>query len=287
MKTITSSFEGMSNQGAPRWVEPKDCVLTEQALPADLVKRYIPKESLWPDLAEFVDGALGHIVNMARVLGEQVNGGKPTWPYVIHGHYADAGEESRRMAIEDSASPHGIRLLIEDYHYASDTELQAFSKELVEVGHANKKNEPWWPNMQTREELIELCTTLIRQYPYEGYVLNRSTLSRCFIPEKGSPEYYEPLLTTLKRNFFRTITTKNQALTLTEKSIGIEGLCHLRDSEQDIGVETESIVPVEAKLVFSFDTSFLYFTFDLENLNIQEGIFGPFILEWAICGFYL
>ncbi|KAH1202600.1 hypothetical protein GmHk_17G049039 [Glycine max] len=23
MKTITSSFEGMSNQGAPRWVEPK------------------------------------------------------------------------------------------------------------------------------------------------------------------------------------------------------------------------------------------------------------------------
>ena len=61
----------------------------------------------------------------------------------------------------------------------------------------------------------------------------------------------------------------------------------MRDSEQDIGVETESIVPVEAKLVFSFDTSFLYFTFDLENLNIQEGIFGPFILEWAICGFYL
>ena len=120
------------------------------------------------------------------------------------------------MAIEDSASPHGIRLLIEDYHYASDTELQAFSKELVEVGHANKKNEPWWPNMQTREELIKLCTTLIRQYPYEGYVLNRSTLSRCFIPEKGSPEYYEPLLTTLKRHFFRTITAKNQTLTLTE-----------------------------------------------------------------------
>ncbi|KAG4996524.1 hypothetical protein JHK85_027963 [Glycine max] len=198
MKTITSSFEGMSNQGAPR---------------------YIPKESLWPNLAEFVDGALGHIVNMARVLGEQVNGGKPTWPYVIHGHYADAGEESRRVAIEDSASPHGIRLLIEDYHYASDTELQAFSKELVEVGHANKKNEPWWPNMQTREELIKLCTTLIRQYPYEGYVLNRSTLSRCFIPEKGSPEYYEPLLTTLKRHFFRTITAKNQTLTLTEFTV--------------------------------------------------------------------
>ncbi|KAG5065959.1 hypothetical protein JHK86_009690 [Glycine max] len=41
--------------------------------------------------------ALSHIVNMARVLGEQVNGGKPTWPYVIHGHYADAGEVAAHL----------------------------------------------------------------------------------------------------------------------------------------------------------------------------------------------
>ena len=65
-----------------------------------------------------------------------------------------------------------------------------------------------------------------------------------------------------------------------DKSIGIEGLGDLRDSEQDIGAKTESIVPVEASSVFSSDTSFLDFTFDLENLNIQEGIFGPFILEY-------
>uniref|UniRef100_A0A0R0EKA2 DUF4378 domain-containing protein n=1 Tax=Glycine max TaxID=3847 RepID=A0A0R0EKA2_SOYBN len=55
-----------------------------------------------------------------------------------------------------------------------------------------------------------------------------------------------------------------------DKSIGIEGLGDLRDSEQDIGAKTESIVPVEASSVFSSDTSFLDFTFDLENLNIQE-----------------
>ena len=35
---------------------------------------------------------------MARVLGEQVNGGKPTWPYVIHGHYADAGEVAAHLS---------------------------------------------------------------------------------------------------------------------------------------------------------------------------------------------
>lgn len=61
-------------------------------IPCGPQDRYIPKESLWPWIPEFVDGALNHIVNMARALGEQVNGGKPTWPYVIHGHYADAGE---------------------------------------------------------------------------------------------------------------------------------------------------------------------------------------------------
>ncbi|CAK9137947.1 unnamed protein product [Ilex paraguariensis] len=54
--------------------------------------KYIPKESLWPHIPEFLDGALSHIINMARALGEEIDGGKPMWPYVIHGHYADAGE---------------------------------------------------------------------------------------------------------------------------------------------------------------------------------------------------
>ncbi|KAE9452351.1 hypothetical protein C3L33_15748, partial [Rhododendron williamsianum] len=60
--------------------------------------KYIQKESLWPYIPEFVDGALSHVVNMARVLGEQVDGGKATWPYVIHGHYADAGEVAAHLS---------------------------------------------------------------------------------------------------------------------------------------------------------------------------------------------
>ncbi|KAL4566202.1 hypothetical protein LXL04_030314 [Taraxacum kok-saghyz] len=60
--------------------------------------KYIFKESLWPYIPEFVDGALNHIVNMARALGEQFDNGKPMWPYVIHGHYADAGEVAARLS---------------------------------------------------------------------------------------------------------------------------------------------------------------------------------------------
>ncbi|KAG8378558.1 hypothetical protein BUALT_Bualt08G0149400 [Buddleja alternifolia] len=67
-------------------------------IPCGPPDKYIPKESLWPYIPEFVDGALGHIVNMARALGEQVNSGKPVWPYVIHGHYADAGEVAARLS---------------------------------------------------------------------------------------------------------------------------------------------------------------------------------------------
>lgn len=63
-----------------------------------MAHRYIPKELLWPYIPEFVDGALSHVVNMARALGEQVDGGKPMWPYVIHGHYADAGEVAARLS---------------------------------------------------------------------------------------------------------------------------------------------------------------------------------------------
>ncbi|KAK2353183.1 linoleate 9S-lipoxygenase [Trifolium repens] len=96
----------------------------------------------------------------------------------------------RGVAVEDPNSPHGLRLLIEDYPFAADgleiwaaikswvdeyvnfyyksdldivqdSELQAFWKELVEVGHGDLKNATWWYKMQNCSELIEACTTLI------------------------------------------------------------------------------------------------------------------------------
>ncbi|CAI9271359.1 unnamed protein product [Lactuca saligna] len=56
--------------------------------------KYLRKELLWPYIQEFVDGALAHVLNMSTVLGEQIGGGHPIWPYVIHGHYADAGDSA-------------------------------------------------------------------------------------------------------------------------------------------------------------------------------------------------
>lgn len=61
-------------------------------IPCGPIDQYIRKELLWPYVPEFVDGALSHVLNMSRALGKQIGGGKPVWPHMVHGHYADAGD---------------------------------------------------------------------------------------------------------------------------------------------------------------------------------------------------
>lgn len=159
---------------------------------------------------------------------------------------------NRGMAVKDSKSPYGYKLLIEDYPYAvdaldiwsaietwvkdycsfyyksddmitNDIELQSWWKEIREKGHGDKKDEKWWPELKTFDELIETCTTIIwvasalhaavnfGQYPYAGYHPNRPTISRRLMPEPNTPEYEE-----LEKNpdtiFLRTISSKLQSV---------------------------------------------------------------------------
>ncbi|KAL8170893.1 hypothetical protein V2J09_022697 [Rumex salicifolius] len=158
----------------------------------------------------------------------------------------------RGMAVEDSKSPHGCRLLIEDYPYAvdgleiwfaikswvrnficlyyksddmiiEDTEIQQWWKEVREKGHGDKKDEPWWPKMNTIDELTEACTTIIwvasalhasvnfGQYPYGGFLPNRPTITRRLIPEPGTPEYKE-MEENPDKAFLKTVTSQLQTL---------------------------------------------------------------------------
>ncbi|KAI9100720.1 hypothetical protein K1719_024082 [Acacia pycnantha] len=161
----------------------------------------------------------------------------------------------RGMATEDSTSPHGLNLAIKDYPYAvdgldiwfaiktwvqeycsfyyekddivqQDIELQSWWKELVQVGHGDKKDDQSWPKMKNREELIESCTIIIwitsgvhaavnfGQYPFGGYILNRPTFTRRYMPQKGTSEY-EELMTNPEKAFLRTINSKDQAINVT------------------------------------------------------------------------
>ncbi|CAN4108757.1 unnamed protein product [Withania somnifera] len=145
----------------------------------------------------------------------------------------------RGIAVEDSSSPHSLRLLIQDYPFAvdgleiwsaikcwveeychfyyesdsviqGDTELQAWWKELREKGHGDKKNEPCCTIIIWVASALHAAVNF-GQYPYAGYLPNRPTLSRRFIPDPGTPEYDE-LKTNPDKAFLKTITPQMQTL---------------------------------------------------------------------------
>ncbi|XP_074306990.1 linoleate 13S-lipoxygenase 2-1, chloroplastic-like [Silene latifolia] len=132
---------------------------------------------------------------------------------------------SRGLAVEDPSSPYGIKLTIQDYPYAndglllwaaiekwvtdyvthyypsqevvqSDEEIQQWWAEIRTKGHEDKKDEPWWPKLETAQDLIRILTTMIwvtsghhaavnfGQYMYGGYFPNRPTTSRVKMPSE-------------------------------------------------------------------------------------------------------
>ncbi|KAL5219819.1 hypothetical protein ABZP36_024532 [Zizania latifolia] len=129
----------------------------------------------------------------------------------------------RGMAEEDPNAEHGLKLAIKDYPFANDglliweaikswvqayvaryypdagsvagdAELQAFWTEVRTKGHGDKKDEPWWPKLDTPENLAHTLTTIIwvaaahhaavnfGQYDFGGYFPNRPSIARTKMP---------------------------------------------------------------------------------------------------------
>ncbi|KAG2259596.1 hypothetical protein Bca52824_078890 [Brassica carinata] len=153
---------------------------------------------------------------------------KSSWRFDKEGLPADLIR--RGIAVPDPTQPHGLKLLIEDYPYAndglllwsaiqtwvrtyveryytnpnlikSDSELQTWYSESINVGHADLRDAEWWPELNTVDDLVSILTTLIwlasaqhaalnfGQYPYGGYVPNRPPLMRRLIPDESDPLY--------------------------------------------------------------------------------------------------
>ncbi|KAG6787644.1 hypothetical protein POTOM_003687 [Populus tomentosa] len=185
---------------------------------------------------------------------------------------------SRGMAIEDLTAPHGLELTIDDYpfandglylwdaikqwvsdyvnHYypesglvASDAELQAWWTEIRTVGHADKKDEPWWPELKTRHNLIDIITTIIwvasghhaavnfGQYPYAGYFPNRPTIARTKMPtEDPTDEEWKLFLEKPEAALMATFPSKLQA---TRVMAVLSVLSNHSPDEEYIGEEIE------------------------------------------------
>ncbi|KAF3574398.1 hypothetical protein F2Q69_00060974, partial [Brassica cretica] len=151
---------------------------------------------------------------------------KSSWRFDMEGLPADLIR--RGMAVPDPTQPHGLKLLIEDYPYANDglliwsaiqtwvrtyveryypnsnsiqtdSELQSWYSESINVGHADLREAEWWPKLDTVDDLVSILTTLVwlasaqhaalnfGQYPYGGYVPNRPPLMRRLIPDESDP----------------------------------------------------------------------------------------------------
>ncbi|KAG7025897.1 Linoleate 13S-lipoxygenase 3-1, chloroplastic, partial [Cucurbita argyrosperma subsp. argyrosperma] len=96
----------------------------------------------------------------------------------------------RGMAEPDPTMPHGLKLMIEDYPYATDglliwaaiekwvktyvahyypnpsmvredRELQDWYWESINVGHGDLRHESWWPQLNNSDDLASILTTLI------------------------------------------------------------------------------------------------------------------------------
>ncbi|XP_042432350.1 probable lipoxygenase 6 [Zingiber officinale] len=149
---------------------------------------------------------------------------KHLWRFDLEGLPADLIR--RGIAVADATQPHGLRVILPDYPYAddglllwsaiarfvssyvriyypdseasrvrSDSELQAWYHECVNVGHADHRHASWWPRLDTPDDLVALLTTLIwlasaqhaalnfGQYPLGGYVPSRPPLMRRLIPD--------------------------------------------------------------------------------------------------------
>lgn len=186
----------------------------------------------------------------------------------------------RGMAEEDSSAECGVKLVIDDYPYAadglliwkaikdlvesyvkhffysdpksitSDLELQAWWDEIKNKGHYDKKDEPWWPKLNTTQDLSQILTNMIwiasgqhaainfGQYPFGGYVPNRPTLLRKLIPQETDPDY-EMFMRNPQYSFLSSLPTQLQATkvmavqeTLSTHSPDEEYLIELREVQR-------------------------------------------------------
>ncbi|KAF8117909.1 hypothetical protein N665_0008s0247 [Sinapis alba] len=186
---------------------------------------------------------------------------------------------NRGLAVEDENAEHGVRLTIPDYPFAndglvlwdalkewitdyvnhyypdaglivSDEELQGWWSEVKNIGHGDKKDEPWWPVLKTQDDLIGVVTTIawvasghhaavnFGQYGYGGYFPNRPTTTRIRMPveeptEEELKEFYEEP----EKVLLKTFPSQKQA---TQVMVTLDLLSTHSPDEEYLGEEPEA-----------------------------------------------
>ncbi|CAA0384539.1 unnamed protein product [Arabidopsis thaliana] len=218
----------------------------------------------------------------------------------------------RGLAEEDKTAEHGVRLTIPDYPFAndglilwdaikewvtdyvkhyypdeelitSDEELQGWWSEVQNIGHGDKKDEPWWPVLKTQDDLIGVVTTIawvtsghhaavnFGQYGYGGYFPNRPTTTRIRMPtedptDEALKEFYE----SPEKVLLKTYPSQKQA---TLVMVTLDLLSTHSPDEEYIGEQQEASWANEPVINAAFERfkgklQYLEGVIDERNVNI-------------------
>ncbi|TVU08176.1 hypothetical protein EJB05_41567, partial [Eragrostis curvula] len=195
----------------------------------------------------------------------------------------------RGMAVEGKGGK--LELTIEDYPYANDgllvwdaikewasdyvnhyyscaadivddEELQCWWEEVRTKGHEDKKDEPWWPELNSHESLVQVLTTIMwitsghhaavnfGQYSYAGYFPNRPTIARQNIPLEMGREGMRKLMNNPEKVLLDTLPSQFQSLVVL---VIMDLLSSHSPDEEYMGTHVEPAWTAEEKIRSAFD----------------------------------
>ncbi|VVB00854.1 unnamed protein product [Arabis nemorensis] len=234
------------------------------------------------------------------------------WRFDMEGLPADLIR--RGLAVEDETAEYGgVRLTIPDYPFANDglmlwdalkewvtnyvnhyypdarliildNELQEWWSEVRNIGHGDKKDEPWWPVLKTQDDLIDVVTTIawvasghhaavnFGQYGYGGYFPNRPTTARRKMPvEEPTQEELKEFYEEPEKVLLKTFPSQKQA---TQVMVILDLLSTHSPDEEYVGEKPEASwvndpVVYAAYERFKYRIQCLERVIDEKNVNVD------------------
>ncbi|TVU08175.1 hypothetical protein EJB05_41566 [Eragrostis curvula] len=163
-----------------------------------------------------------------------------------------------------------IKEWVSDYvkHYYSsvediinDEELQDWWDEVRTKGHEDKKDEPWWPKLDSHESLVQVLTTIMwitsghhaavnfGQYPYAGYIPNRPTIARQNIPKEMGRQAMKKFMEDPEKVFLDTLPSQFQSFVVL---VILDLLSSHSPDEEYMGTHVEPAWTVEGNVKLAF-----------------------------------
>uniref|UniRef100_A0ACD5V7K9 Uncharacterized protein n=1 Tax=Avena sativa TaxID=4498 RepID=A0ACD5V7K9_AVESA len=112
-----------------------------------------------------------------------------------------------------------------DEDVIGDEELQAWWEEVRTKGHADKKDEPWWPVCDSKDNLVQILSVIMwvtsghhaavnfGQYHYAGYFPNRPTVVRKNIPvEENQDDEMKKFMAKPEEVLLQSLPSQMQAI---------------------------------------------------------------------------